>query len=182
MSLLRKLGDALHKIDYNISSDPEMKGQRFEDHVESLFSKKYYSVVEKTHSFKTNEKRYVESSLNPDFIMRYNPTGEVFGVECKFRTSLNNKNQLEWANQAQLKRYQEFSKNRNVPTFIVIGLELEFENEEEWDEYGLDAITENYMFNIPLHEAKYPALYESVFTKFERPWDKLFFWKNGKLS
>jgi len=37
------------------------------------------------------------------------------------------------------------------------------------------------MFNIPLSEAKYPALYESVFTKYERPLDKPFFWKNGKL-
>jgi hypothetical protein len=180
MSLLRKLGDAIHKIDYNISNDPEIKGQRFEDHVENLFSKKYFSIVEKTHSFKTNEKRYVESSLNPDFIIRYNPTGEVFGVECKFRTSLNNRNQLEWANQSQLKRYQEFSKTRKIPIFIVIGLELEFENEDDWD-LGDEIIVENYMFNIPLPEAKYPALYESVFTKFERPYDKPFFWKNGEL-
>ena len=37
------------------------------------------------------------------------------------------------------------------------------------------------MFNIPLNEAKYPALYESVFAKYERNFDKPFFWKNGKL-
>jgi hypothetical protein len=37
------------------------------------------------------------------------------------------------------------------------------------------------MFNIPLKDAKYPALYESVFMKFERDPEKQFFWKNGKL-
>jgi hypothetical protein len=37
------------------------------------------------------------------------------------------------------------------------------------------------MFNIPLSEAKYPALYESVFAKYERSYSKMFFWKNGKL-
>jgi hypothetical protein len=40
---------------------------------------------------------------------------------------------------------------------------------------------EKFMFNIPLREAKYPALYESVFTKYERDYDKPFFWKNRRL-
>jgi len=39
----------------------------------------------------------------------------------------------------------------------------------------------DYMFNIPLSEAKYPALYESVFSKYERDPEKPFFWKNGEL-
>jgi len=32
-----------------------------------------------------------------------------------------------------------------------------------------------------LSDAKYPALYESVFSKYERDPEKPFFWKNGKL-
>ena len=40
---------------------------------------------------------------------------------------------------------------------------------------------EKFMFNIPLKDAKYPALYESVFANFEREYEKPFFWKNGKL-
>jgi hypothetical protein len=43
----------------------------------------------------------------------------------------------------------------------------------------LDLEEEEHMFNIPLSEAKYPALYESVFAKYVRPLDKSFFWKNG---
>jgi len=69
----------------------------FEDEVQKLFSTKYLKLIEKTHSFKTNTERYAESSKNPDFIFEYAPTSERFAVECKFRTKLNNKNQLEWS-------------------------------------------------------------------------------------
>ncbi len=67
-----------------------------------------------------------------------------------------------------MKRYQEFSCQRKIPVFIIIGLG------------GLDDDPEE-MFNIPLEEAKYPALYPGVFEKFRRPPDKPFFWKNGDL-
>jgi len=173
MGFLGKIGDAFHTLNYHLSDDPEIVGKRFEDYVESLFSKKYYKLLEKTHSFKTNTDRYVESSKNPDFIFEYMPTREAFAVECKFRSKLNQKGQLEWSYPAQLKRYQEFAVQHKIPVFIVVGLAEEPEDIE--DESGI------YMFNIPLSEAKYPALYESVFAKYERDPEKPFFWKNGKL-
>jgi len=176
MGFLGKLGDALHTIEYHVSDAPEIKGKRFEDHVESLFNPKYFSIVEKTHSHKTNEQRYVESSLNPDFIFRYEPTKEKFAVECKYRTSLNNKDMLEWSYPAQLQRYREFAYKSRIPVFVVIGLcvEVKEHKHDDWHE-------ENFMFNIPLEEAKFPALYSSVFEKYERDYDKPFFWKNGML-
>ena len=177
MGFLGKIGNAIQKIDYHISNDPEIVGKRFEDHVEKLFSTKYFKIVEKTHSIKTNTERYVDSSKNPDFIFEYMPTREKFAVECKYRTQLNKKIQLEWSYPAQLKRYQEFEYQRRIPVFIVIGLELAFESEDNPD---FDDI-EKFMFNIPLKDAKYPALYESVFANFEREYEKPFFWKNGKL-
>jgi hypothetical protein len=173
VGLFGKIGDVFNKIDYHTSDDPEIVGKRFEDYVESLFSKKYFKILEKTHSFKTNAERYVESSKNPDFIFEYGPTREKFAVECKFRTKLNHKGQLEWSYPAQLKRYQEFAIQHKIPVYIVIGLEEE--PEDDSDE------PEGFIFNIPLSEAKYPALYESVFAKFERDLEKPFFWKNGKL-
>jgi hypothetical protein len=33
MGFLGKIGDAIQKIDYHISNDPEIVGKRFEDHV-----------------------------------------------------------------------------------------------------------------------------------------------------
>jgi len=177
MGIFGKIGNAISKIDYHISNDPEIVGKRFEDHVEKLFSTKFFKIVEKTHSFKTNTERYVDSSKNPDFIFEYMPTREKFAVECKYRTQLKKGNQLEWSYPAQLKRYQEFEYQRRIPVFIVIGLELAFEP----DEYSDNDDIEKFMFNIPLKDAKYPALYASVFEKFEREYDKPFFWKNGKL-
>jgi hypothetical protein len=177
MGFLGKIGDVFHKIEYHTSDAPEIKGKRFEDHVENLFSKKYFRIVEKTHSFKTNSDRYVESSKNPDFIFEYGPTKERFAVECKFRTSLNRENQLEWSYPAQLKRYKEFSHERKIPVYIVVG--LEWVTADKYDPN--EEIVENFMFNIPLEAAKYPALYESVFAKYERDYDKSFFWKNGQL-
>ena len=172
MGFLGKIGEAIQKIDYHVSNDPEIVGKRFEDHVEKLFGQKYFRLAEKTHSFKTNKERYVESSKNPDFIFEYLPTREKFAVECKYRTQLNIKNQLEWTYPAQLKRYQDFSRERRIPVFIVVGLELEFENKYNPDVPDI----EKFMFNIPLESAKYTALYESVFARYERDYDKPFFW------
>jgi hypothetical protein len=173
MGFFGKIGEVFDTLDTELSNDPHAVGRWFEKEVEKLFSPKYFKIVEKTHSFKTNADRYVESSKNPDFIFEYMPTSEKFAVECKFRTKLNNNNQLEWSYPAQLKRYQEFAMQRKIPVYIVIGLELEPEDDE--DEPG------GYMFCIPLGNAKFPALYESVFAQYERPLNKPFFWKNGKL-
>jgi spore maturation protein CgeB len=178
MGIVGKIGDVFHKIDYHTSDAPEIKGKRFEDHVENLFSKHYFKIIEKTHSFKTNSDRYVESSKNPDFIFEYVPTKEQFAVECKFRTRLNRQNQLEWSYPAQLKRYKEFACDRKMPVYIVVGLELTLIDENDPDYEKI----ESYMFNIPLEAAKYPALFESVFAKYERDYDKPFFWKKGVLS
>ena len=178
MGIVGKIGDVFHKIDYHTSDAPEIKGQRFEDHVENLFSQQYFKIIEKTHSFKTNAGRYVESSKNPDFIFEYIPTKEQFAVECKFRTRLNQQNQLEWSYPAQLKRYQEFADQRKMPVYIVVGLELTLMDEKD---PGYEKI-ESFMFNIPLEAAKYPALFESVFAKYERDYNKPFFWKKGILS
>jgi len=177
MGIVGKIGDVFHKIEYHTSDAPEIKGQRFEDHVENLFSQHYFRIIEKTHSFKTNSDRYIESSKNPDFIFEYVPTKEQFAVECKFRTRLNRQNQLEWSYPAQLKRYQEFAYERKMPVYIVVGLELTLidENDPDYDKI------ESYMFNIPLEAAKYPALFESVFAKYERDYNKPFFWKKGIL-
>src|SRR5659263_379159 len=116
--------DLLKGIKYKLSDEPFMVGLRFEDYVSNLFSNKYFSIVEKTHSTETN--------------------------------------------QEQLKRYKEFSYQRRIPVFIVIGL-------------GGNDNEPKKMFNIPLEEAKYPALYPSVFNRFSRNPKDSFFWKNGKL-
>lgn len=150
------------------SDAPEWKGTRFEEYVLDLFPENQFDIVEMTHSFKRNEKRYVESSMNPDFLMRHKKTGELFAVEAKYRSGLNPKGMLEWAKQYQLDRYREFAKERKIPVYIVIGFK------------GFDDEPDD-LFIIPLEEAKYPALYPSVFQKFSRNPKKEFYYKDGKL-
>lgn len=75
---------------------------------------------------------------------------------------------LKWSYSEQIKRYKQFSQERKIPVFIVIGLGGEPDEPE-------------YMFCIPLEEAKYPELFTSILEKFERPSDRNFFWKNRKL-
>jgi hypothetical protein len=174
MGLFRKIGDVFEKIDTELSNDAQAKGKRFENHVENLFPSQWFALKEKTHSSSTNEKRYVESSLNPDFVFMYKPTKEQFAVECKFRSVLNRDGMLEWAKTDQIKRYQDFSIKKKIPVFIVIGFEPYVED--------IDDDIEQFMFCIPLNEAKYPAFTDNYISKFERPWNKPFFWKDGKLT
>lgn len=150
------------------SLSPEWVGKRFEKYVLQRFDEKYFAIVERTHSFKTNQERYVESSMNPDYVLRYNPTREEFAVECKYRSSLDPKGMLNWTKPPQLKRYKEFAAKRKIPVYIVIGFG------------GVDDEPDD-MFLIPLEEAKYPSLYPSIYQKFSRNPKKSFYWKGGKL-
>lgn len=155
-------------INERFSMAPEWKGKRFEKFVIEKFDEKQFSIVEQTHSHQTNQERFVESSLNPDYILRHNRSRQEFAVECKYRSSLDPKGMLNWSNPSQLNRYREFAKNRKIPVYIVIGLG------------GIDNDPEDLIL-IPLEDAKYPALYPSQFKPFSRNPKNDFYWKNGEL-
>ncbi len=157
------------KLMETFSEASEWKGKRFEKFVIEKFNPKYFDVVEMTHSWKTNQERYVESSLNPDFVLRYKPTKEVFAVECKYRSGLNPDGMLECCKPQQLERYREFARQRNMQVFMVIGFS------------GIDDDPDD-IFVIPLAEMKYPTLYPSVFRNYSKNPKTNFFWKNGRLT
>ena len=152
-----------------ISDEPEWKGYRFEKYVENLFPERTFQLVDKTHTFQDNSKRYVESSMNYDFIFRHKPTKNEFAVEAKYRSGLGKKGMLSWSNPQQLRRYQDFATNQRIPYFVIIGL-------------GGEDNAPDKMFCLPLKEAKYPDLYSSVYRNFERNPKTDFFWKDGILK
>jgi len=152
----------------NFSNAPQWKGKRFEKYILNKFDPKYFTVVEQTHSFQTNTDRFVESGNNPDYVLRYNPSKDVFAVECKYRSHLTNK-MLECCKPHQLDRYREFAKKRNIPVYLVVGL-------------GGDDELPDDLFVIPLEQMKYPSLYPSVYSQFSKNPNNNFFWKNGKLT
>ena len=161
----------LDGLRYNFSNKPEWKGLRFENFVLDGFDEKYFHIIEATHFFSGEKgERYIESALNPDFTLEYRHKNkkERFAIECKYRSDLY-KGMLKWSYPDQLKRYQQFEKERNIPVFIVVGLG------------GIDDNPER-MFVIPLSEAKYPALYPSVYEKHSKDPSKNFFWRDGVLK
>lgn len=165
MGLVNKLKKAVEVL---IEDEYIEKGNDFEKYVVSLFDDKYFSIVQWSTDITRKHDRFVESDAGPDLIVRYIPKDEVFCVECKFRSSLF-EGKLQWSDSQQLRRYQSFAREKRLPFFVVIG-------------FGLKPRSPERMFCIPLGEAKYPALYPSIFEKFERKPENKFFWKNGVLS
>jgi len=157
------------KLMENFSNAPEWKGKRFEKFVIEGFNEKYFDIVEQTHSWKTNQERFVESSINPDYVLRYRPTKEVFAVECKYRSRLNPQEMLEYCKPHQFEHYKKFMETRKIPVFIVVGLG------------GIDDYPDD-LFILPLKEMKYPSLYPSIYKQYSKNPQNDFFWKNGKLS
>jgi hypothetical protein len=156
------------KLMETFSNAPEWKGKRFEKFVIEKFDPKYFSIVEQTHSWQTNQNRFVESSLNPDYILRYIPTNEVFAVECKYRSRLNPEGMLDYCKQYQFDRYRRFMESQKIPTYIVVGLGGSDDDPDD-------------LFVLPLKDLKYPALYPSIFKEYSKNPQNNFFWKNGKL-
>ena len=177
MSLLNKL---VKTLDIWLPSEEKKhfdKGVDFEKYVAQIFEsqKKYFSILDwtKDTSYKRNGIQ-VESNKNPDLIIQYKPTKEKFAIECKFRSYMIQSEKIDdpvikWSYPDQIKRYNDFSKTNNIPVFIIIGLGGKPDNPE-------------FMFCVPLKEAKYPEIFPSVLEKYERPPSKPFFWKDNKLQ
>ncbi len=139
-------------------TDTTIAGQCFQNHVESLFLDHYFNIA---HRSQTSD---------PDLTIEYIPSQEWFCVECKFKSNFTQNNKIHWATRDKIYQYQYFSKQNNIPTFIVIGV-------------GNLPCNPKKMFCIPLQEAsKYTSLFMSLLQHYERDPDKTFFWKNGNLE
>ena len=157
----------------DIKAKMEEIGKAFEDHIQGLIfnnngRKQYFTLEARTSDYYDPKSRiYAESNLEPDFRIRYNPTGDVFAVECKFRSGYAKDNKgrpiLSWSKPAQFARYQKYQQERNIPVYVVIG-------------FGGSPDNPNTIYCIPLSEIKYPQLYPSILKKYEHPTNELFFW------
>lgn len=110
-----------------LKSDSVLKGEKFENFVESrLFPDKDYVLVKRTDNFERNKNRFSESTNDPDFIFRNRTTGIEFCVEAKYRSKLgrhivDNKPTISWCKDYQLERYRFIDQN-NIPVLIAVGL------------------------------------------------------------
>ncbi|MBN8221375.1 MAG: hypothetical protein J0L53_10665 [Spirochaetes bacterium] len=152
------------------------KGHIFERLVAETFASnsKYFTIEDwsaDNHNKTTGIK--VEANQNPDLVIRYNPTGERFAVECKYRTnpSISQKNGgpvISWAKPYQIENYKAFSNRRRIPVFVVIGL-------------GGKPDDPDIMYCLPLEEARFPDLFFSLLNNYEKEPGSGFFWRDGIL-
>lgn len=105
------------------TTDAETKGLEFEKYVVSNFSKKYFTLNE-WRGDKYIDGRYAESNTYPDleYTLHLKSGDYKFAIECKWRSKTNTQGEVQWCNKAQLKRYNNFADNKDMPVFIVLGI------------------------------------------------------------
>jgi len=143
------------------------KGDEFERYVVDLFDEKYFTIVEWTTDNMRKHSRYVEADTRPDLLIRYNPSGEEFYVECKYRSKLY-ENKFMWSTHEQMNRYFRFAYEKKLPFFVIMGLGGAPNKPEK-------------MYCVPLQEIKYPQLYPKVMIDFYHEPGQNFFWNGSRL-
>lgn len=172
MGFLDKLSKAIDVLTEPETDESVGKGHEFEKYVLDLFEKNDFTYVTVTSDYASKSGAFVESSMNPDLVIRCKKSKQKFAVECKFRSNLywnkeHKAGMLQWSSSAQMRRYREYQKEEDIPVFVVIGLG------------GLPANPEC-MFCIPLNEAKYADLFPSFLNQYKRNPSKRFKWDSAK--
>ena len=106
-------------------ADSKEKGDDFEKFVISLFdfqSKRF--VLKEWRSDKYIDGIYPESNYYPDFeiVLRTKNYDSAFAVECKYRSNWKQDNTIYWAKHSQVENYAYYSKQKNIPVIIVLGV------------------------------------------------------------
>ena len=135
-------------------STPEsfVKGQEFEDYVRKyLFPKGKYSLLHRTHDYKSNKNDYIDETKEPDFLFRVISSGKEFHVEAKYRSRYYD-GAVEWCKPYQLRRYKEI--HAKTPLYVVIGI-------------GGQPCSPDQIFFIPVENIKYPKLFHTYLKTYE---------------
>jgi|GEM_PF-1461874 hypothetical protein len=107
------------------ATSPYKKGTRFEDYVATLFPEPNFVIKDRTRDTGKHSNRRVESDGHPDFVFRAVESGNVFAVECKWRSRWArqpNGGQGIWWNLAQFDRYAAYQRDTGIPVFVAFGI------------------------------------------------------------
>ncbi|MGI4021947.1 MAG: hypothetical protein ACRYFA_10610 [Janthinobacterium lividum] len=109
---------------YERNSSKE-KGDDFEKFVLKLFdfeSERF--VLKEWRSDKFFDGIYPKSNHYPDFEIQLNTRNgfKVFAVECKYRSNWNQDGTITWAKNSQINNYENYSNQKDIPVFIVLGV------------------------------------------------------------
>lgn len=99
-----------------------LKGREFEDYVLSLFNVQEGGrlVLQEWQGDKSLGLIQPENNSNPDFVFRYDQ--EEFAIECKWREKLKTDLSKDLFPAEKIENYKRFSKTRNMPVHIVLGI------------------------------------------------------------
>ncbi|MBR5748044.1 MAG: hypothetical protein IKY01_04565, partial [Prevotella sp.] len=140
-----------------------LKGREFEDYVLELFSlhEKDGFILKEWQGDKTTVSTSrplgiicPESNRHPDFVFDYQ--GKGFAVECKWREKLLPDIEKDLFSNDKIVIYRQFSTDRNIPVFIILGVGGEPSNPE-------------LLYNIPLSEIPSVLSHAKSIVEFLRP-------------
>lgn len=118
-----------------------LKGREFEDYVLSLFNFQEGGklVLQEWQGDKSLGVIQPENNSNPDFVLRYDQ--EEFAIECKWREKLKKNLNKDLFPANRIENYQLFSKSRNMPVTIILGLGGEPSNPDSLYRIPLESLT-----------------------------------------
>ena len=133
-----------------------LKGREFEDYILELFNLHDDNafVLKEWQGDKTLGDICPESNRHPDFVFDYQ--GKGFAVECKWREKLSPNMEKDLFPADKIAIYQQFSIERNIPVFIVLGVGGEPSNPE-------------LLYIIPLQEVPSVLSHTKSIVEFLRP-------------
>ena len=133
-----------------------LKGREFEDYVLELFRLHEDNdfVLKEWQGDKIQGDICPESNRYPDFVFDYQ--GKGFAVECKWREKLLPNMEKDLFSTNKMAIYQQFSTDRNLPVYIVLGVGGEPSNPE-------------LLYNIPLSEMPSVLSHAKSIVEFLRP-------------
>lgn len=131
-------------------------GLTFEKYVFQLLNPKFFRL-DHWAGDKFIAGRYASTDLDPDIQVTANTTEGRFplAIECKWRTKWDG-DYIWFAEDKQLRRYQQFSKETGKPTFIILGLGGKPDSPKE-------------VYLIPVHAFKRGTQHRASLAHFRKP-------------
>lgn len=149
-------GDMENKRIRDFKDENIIKGEKFEDYVaECLFSKQHFKIVNRTPSaYDPNSTKW--EVIPPDITLKELRSGEIFHVECKFRSNIRYNGSIEWTDFIHKKTYEKYGLKTGKKVYIALGVGKDPENPER-------------LFLMDLSQTPYTTLYMTFYEEYEIP-------------
>lgn len=104
--------------------DNKEKGVAFEEYIINLLNPADFSLVERVEDY-TGRTHYAERNKYPDLVFRDKASNTEFAIECKYRSAwkeYKGQDQVMWVEQEKIDDYNKFSRDRNMPVLVMLGV------------------------------------------------------------